>query len=90
MNPLGLHVRRSLGLVYDSNSKGGNTPKHHGSHHYCVLYKEEVMHKINYMLHNYEDCFVKRSKQKSIKNGLAGPLGSRADDVKQYKNFEHK
>ena len=48
------------------------------------------MHKINYMLHNYEDCFVKRSKQKSIKNGLAGPLGSRADDVKQYKNFEHK
>ena len=48
------------------------------------------MHEIKYMLHSSEDCFGKRPDQKSIKDGLAGPLGSRADAVKQYKKFEHK
>ena len=42
------------------------------------------------MLHNSGDCFGKRSDQKSIKYGLGGPMGSRAEAVKQYKRSENK
>ena len=43
-----------------------------------------------YMLHSSENCFDKRSDQQSIKDGLGGDLGNRADALKQYKNSEHK
>ena len=42
------------------------------------------------MFHRSEDCFGKRSDQKSMKYGLRGALGSRSDDVKQYKEFKYK
>ena len=43
-----------------------------------------------YMSHRSEDCFGKRSDRKSIKDGLGGALGSKADALKQYKRSERK
>ena len=42
------------------------------------------------MLHSSENCFGDSSNQQSIKDGLGGALGNRADSVNQYKNSEHK
>ena len=42
------------------------------------------------MLHSAEDCFVKRTNQNTIKDGLGGPMGSRDEAVKQYKKSESK
>ena len=42
------------------------------------------------MSHIYEECFGKSSDQNSIKYGLGGSMGSRADSVKQYKKFKNK
>ena len=42
------------------------------------------------MSHSTEDSFVKRSDQKSIKYGLGVPIGSRAEDLKQWKKSEQK
>ena len=44
----------------------------------------------NYMSHSAEDCFGNRSDQKSIKDGLGGPLVSRVEAVKQYDKSENK
>ena len=41
-------------------------------------------------MHGAEDYFVKGSNQKSVKDGLGGPLGSRVNDVKHYKKSENK
>ena len=38
-----------------------------------------------YMSHSSEECFGK-----CIRNRLVGPMGSRAEDVKQYKKSENK
>ena len=57
---------------------------------YCVLSKKAGMPERKYMLHSSEKCFGKRSNQQSIKEGLGGALGNRADAVKQYKKSEHK
>ena len=43
-----------------------------------------------YISHSSENCFGKRYNQQSIKYGLGGSLGNRADAVNQYKNPEHK
>ena len=42
------------------------------------------------MSYRSEDYFGKRYEQKSIKDGLGVPLGSRSDDVKHYMNSENK
>ena len=42
------------------------------------------------MLYSAEDCFGKCSNQNTIKDGLVGPMGSRAEAVKQYKRSESK
>ena len=42
------------------------------------------------MPHSSEDCFGKRTNQKTIKYGLGGPMGSRAEVVKQYKKSKIK
>ena len=42
------------------------------------------------MSHSAEDCFGKHSDQKSVKDGLGGPMGSRAEAVKQWKKSESK
>ena len=44
----------------------------------------------NYMSHSAEDFFVKHPDQKSIRDGLVRPLGSRAEAVKQYKKSKNK
>ena len=43
-----------------------------------------------YMLHSSEEYFGKRSDQKSIKDGLGGPMGSRAGSLKQWKKYKNK
>ena len=43
-----------------------------------------------YMSHGADYCFGKRSNQQIIKYGLEGPMGSRAEAVKQYKKSENK
>ena len=42
------------------------------------------------MSHIAEDYFGKRSDQKSIRYGLGGLMGSRAEVVKQYKKSKNK
>ena len=64
--------------------------KHHSNQNYCVLFKKAGMSEQKYMLHISEDYFCKCYKQKYIKDGLGGPLGSRNYAVKQYNNYENK
>ena len=66
------------------------TPKQDSAQRYYVLRKKSEMPEQKYMLHNSEDCFCKRSNQNSIKDGLRWPMGSRAEDAKQYKNSKNK
>ena len=42
------------------------------------------------MSHRYEDCFVKRSDHNFIRDGLGGPMVSRAEAVNQYKKPGNK
>ena len=42
------------------------------------------------MSHSAEDCFDKRTNQKTIKDGLVGPMGNRAEAVKHYKKSKNK
>ena len=48
------------------------------------------MHKQKYMLNSYENFLANRSNQHSIRGGMGGALGNRADAVKQLKKFKHK
>ena len=64
--------------------------KHHSNQNYCVLFKKAGMSEQKYMLHISEDYFGKCSKQKYIKDGLGGPLGSSNYAVKQYKKYKNK
>ena len=43
-----------------------------------------------YMSHSDEDCFGKRTNHKTIKYGLGGPMGTRAEVMKQYKKSKNK
>ena len=43
---------------------------------------------LKYMLHSAEDFFGKCTNQNTIKDGLGGHMGIRAEAVKQYKNYE--
>ena len=56
----------------------------------CIPCKKAGISEQKYMLHSSEDYFGKRSDQKTIKEGLGGPLGSRSDAVKQYNKSKHK
>ena len=42
------------------------------------------------MSHSAKDFFGKRANQKTIKDGLGGPMGRRSEAVKQYKKSEIK
>ena len=44
----------------------------------------------NYILHNSEKCFGKRSEQQYIKDRLGGSLVNSCDAVKKCKKSEHK
>ena len=43
-----------------------------------------------YMLHSAEDCFGKGSNHNSIRGGMVGPMGSMAEDLKQYKKSKNE
>ena len=40
------------------------------------------------MSHSAEDCFGKRTNHNTIKDGLVGPMVSRAEYMKQYKKYK--
>ena len=45
-----LHKKRvRTGVIPNRKQQGKNTPKHHGIHHYCVLYKKAGMTERRYM-----------------------------------------
>ena len=69
--------------LFHSNKSSKNLHRHHRIHRYCVLYKKAGMPKRKYTSHNDEDCNV-MCTNRSIKYGMRGPVGSRADDVQQY------
>ena len=48
------------------------TLKQHSSQRSCVLFNKLGIYEQNYMLHNSEYCFGKRSDQKFVKKGLGG------------------
>ena len=66
------------------------TTNQHSAQRYCIPCKKAGMLDQKHLLHGSEDCFGKRYNQKSIKDGLGGPMVSRAKAVKQYKKSKHK
>ena len=83
-----LHDKRvSTGVITNRKYQGKNAPKHNGIQCYCALCKKARMTHQKYMAHSSENRFFERSYQQSIKDGLGGSLGNRADAVKQYKNL---
>ena len=60
-------------------------PRHHVTQSHCILCNKEKTPEQKYILHSDEDYFGKRSYQKSIWDGLVGPMRSRAEDVKYNK-----
>ena len=75
--------RVSTSVITSRKQQGEKTPKYHGIHRYCALFKKEVIHKQKYISHSFENCFVKCSDQQSPKEVLGGDLGNRYDAVKQ-------
>ena len=75
--------KASTGFLHKNpNKKASN---HHGTRHHLMLSKKAGMPEKKYMSNSSEDCFGKRSDQKSIIDRLGGPMGSRSEVVKQYK-----
>ena len=72
------------------NNTNIKAPKHHGTQRHCVIWKKSEITEQKYRSHSAEDCFGKRTNQKSIRDWLVGPMGSRAEDVKQYTNSNKK
>ena len=81
-----------LGAVVLRSNKGSHNkaPKHHGTQRDCMICKKERIPEQKFMLHSAEDCFVKCTNQETIKDRLGGPMGSRAEYVKQYKKSKSK
>ena len=63
--------------------------KHHGNQRYCMICKKAGMPERKYMLYSAKDCTVQRTNQ-TIKDGMGGSMGSRADTAKQYNKYEKK
>ena len=76
--------KASTGIRISNNAPQKKAYKHHGSQKYCVLYKKEGITDHNYMSHIAKDCTGMRTKR-TIKDGMGGSVGGRADTVKQYK-----
>ena len=92
MNTLwfGLRIGIELVLFLTRKHQVEKTPKYHGAHQYCILFKKLGMHKQNYMSHISENCFSKRSIQQSINDGMGRDLDNRSDAVNQYNKYEQK
>ena len=83
------HKKKDSTDVY-FKQKGENNPKHQGAQRYCIIFKKSGMPEHEHIPHRSEDCFGKRSDQKSIKDGLEIPMVIMAEDMKQYNKSEHK
>ena len=77
------------GVLISNKSPRRAHERHHGAHRYCVLYKEEVMPERKYASHSAKDCTGVRT-QRSTKDGMGGPIGSRTHAGQQHKNSENK
>ena len=55
-----------------------------------MIHKKSGISEHKYMLHSAEDCFGNLSDQNYVRDGMGGPMGSRAEAVKQYKKSENK
>ena len=72
-------------VIENCKQWGEKTPNHHGIQLYFALFKKAGMPDRKYMSHISENCFGKRSDQKSINKGLGVYLGNRADTINHYK-----
>ena len=70
-------------LRYNTSSKRVRS-RHHGIQRYCVLCIKTGMTERKYTSYNAKYCTGVRTNR-SIKDGMGGPTGSRTDAVKQYK-----
>ena len=78
------------GVLRSNKVPNNKAPNHHGTQRHCVLYNKSGIPEQKYMSHSAEECFGKRANQKTINDGLGGPMGSRSEAVKQYKKSENK
>ena len=78
------------GVLRNNKGTDKKAHKHHGNQRHCMICKKAVMPGRKYMYHSAEDCFGKRTDQKSIRGGLVWLIGSRDEDVEQYKRPKSK
>ena len=72
------------GVLRSNKSPRRAHRKHHVIQRYCVICKKAGMPEHKYMSHIAKDCTCMRTNR-TIKYGMGGFLGSRADTVKHYK-----
>ena len=66
-----------------------NTPKHHGTQQYCVVWNKAWIPEQKWKYHTSENFFGKRSDQASIKSGLGVALINRDDAVNNHPKTEN-
>ena len=89
----------SMRIPMKKNSKPGvlrsnKSPKrahsrHHGIQRYCVLCNKSGMPERKYTSYSAKYCTGVHNNR-TIKDGMGRPMGSRTDAVKQYNNSENK
>ena len=73
--------RARTGILQSNKGPQKKANNHHGTHCYCVIYKKSGMHERKYSSHSDNECVVQRNNR-TIKCGMGGYTGSRADTVK--------
>ena len=76
--------KASTGVLPSRKHHGKNTPKHNRAQYNCVLCKKAGIPKQKWKYISSENSFRKRYNKHSVKYGLGGPLGNRADAVNNY------
>ena len=79
--------KAKTGVLHSNKSPKRAHSRHRGIHRYYLLCKKAGIPGLKYTLHSARDCTWVRTKR-SIKYGLVEPMGSRTDDVKQYRKSE--
>ena len=80
--------KASTGILR-SNKLQKKLHKHHVIQSHCMLCKKAGMPERNYIPNIAKDC-TGVSANPTIKDGIGGSVGSRADTMKQYKRSENK
>ena len=81
--------KSKTGVLRSNTSPKMVHSRHHGIQRYFVLCKNSGMPNCKYTLHSAED-FTGVCTNRSIKDVLGRPMGSRTYSVKQYKKSENK